>query len=249
MVNRSQRDRRRKGSVTGECRLCGRTTTLCKSHIIPESMYRPLYDDKSRATVINSEDRIRRPVQQGLKEPLFCLDCEGKFNRLETPFVRFWKTPNRFPSMLDRTLAVRVDGVDYDNTTKVLLSILWRAHVADAPALSAVRLGPHANKIRAIFMAETRVSPDDYPIFGFVLRDRSTGGVDRRLVLTPARTKTDGQWNYLMAFFGCLWKVFVSRQSAPMPQRFALKPDDTILMPVIDRSAVPHIQRLDVRSQ
>ena len=69
-----------------------------------------------------------------MKEPLFCVECEGKFNKLETPFSQSWRAPDRFPASLKGLLAVRVDGIDYDNTRKLLLSILWRAHVASNPA-------------------------------------------------------------------------------------------------------------------
>ena len=137
-------------------------------------------------------------------------------------------------------------GFDYDITRRFLLSILWRAHVAQNPVLSAVRLGPHAQKILGIVSGQE--TPDDYPIFGYLLRDPATGRVARRLVLTPARTKTDGQWNYLMAFYGCLWKIFVSRQAAPMPQSCVLSATGSILMPVMDYDKVPMIRNVIGRS-
>jgi len=229
-----------------KCCWCGETAKLCKSHIIPESAYRPVYDAKSRAIALSSEDRKRRVVQQGMKEPLFCLECEGKFNRFETPFARFWGKPNRFPSSLEGLLAVRVDGIDYDNTRKVLLSILWRAHVAENPVLSAVKLGRHADRMLAIFSGPNSAA-DDYPMFCYALRDPATGGVARQLVLTPAKTKTDGQWNYLIAFYGCLWKIFVSSQRAPLPQSCALTRSGTILMPVMDYDQVPMIRNVIAR--
>jgi hypothetical protein len=62
--------------------------------------------------------------------------------------------------------------------------------------------------------------------------------------MTPAKTKTEGQWNYMMAFYGCLWKIFVSRQSAPVSDTCALKSNGTILMPVIDYDKVPMIRQV-----
>jgi len=51
--------------------------------------------------------------------------------------------------------------------------ILWRAHVARNPTLSAVRLGPHAHKIRAIFIESgTARSDSEYPISCCAPRDR-----------------------------------------------------------------------------
>ena len=102
----------------GPCRRCGSIGRLCDSHIIPEFAYRPIYDKDSRAMAVGSERPERRiKVQQGLKERLFCLSCEKFFNKLETPFKRFWGDPARFPAALNAPY-VTVTGIDYENTTK-----------------------------------------------------------------------------------------------------------------------------------
>jgi hypothetical protein len=74
---------------------------------------------------------------------------------------------------------------------------------------------------------------DGYPMFCYVLRDPDGGAVANRLVLTPVRTRTEGQWNYLVAFLGCAWQIFVSGQAPPLPESCMLKRDGTIVMPVV----------------
>jgi len=230
--------------VNSECRLCVQQRKLCRSHIIPEWAYRPVYDQDSRAIAINSEDRRQRKVQQGLREYLFCFDCEQFFKRIEEPFLRFWGVRSRFPETLSQPF-VSIRGIDYENTKKFLLSVLWRAHVATNAVLSAVTLGPHADRIRSILRPDADEEVDDgYPIYGYALRDPDTGGLARRLVLTPAKTRTEGQWNYMVAFLGCAWKIFVSRSVPPLPGSCMLKRDGTIALPVVNYKELGAIRRL-----
>ncbi len=233
-------------SVYGECRLCRQQRKLCQSHIIPEWAYRPIYDEDSRAIAISSEDGRRSKVQSGLWEHLFCEDCETLFNRrFDQPFHRFWSSPRRFPLNLSNTLAIKISGIDHETTRRFLLSVLWRAHVSTKPILSAVKLGPHADRIRHLLVADPGAALDDgYPIYCGALRDPDTGGLARELVFTPARTRTNGQWNYDMAFLGCCWKIFVSRSAPALPRSCMLKNDGTILMPVMNYREVFAIGRL-----
>lgn len=234
------RDHRGRAELA-ECKLCGQSRPLCRSHIIPEWAYRPLYDRQSRATAISSEDRRRRTVQQGLWERLFCVDCEQFFNRFDYPFHTFWAAPKRFPAVLNEPF-VKISGIDYEITSSFLLSVLWRAHVANHKALSGVTLGPHADRIREILQnpdAAAAFPRSRYPIFGYVLYDPECGGIANRIVLTPARTRTDGQWNYLVAFLGCLWKIFVSTEQPLLPASCALSGTGTIVMPVVSYKTLP----------
>lgn len=222
--------------MTGECRWCGRQRKLCESHIIPEWAYRPVYDQDSRAIVIDSETRRRRKVQKGLWDYLLCAECEDFFNRrYDQPFHRFWSSPRRFPATLANLLAIEVNGIDYDMTRNFLLSILWRAHVSKQPILAIVKLGPHAAKIRSILKTESRATAGhEYPVYCFALRDPITGLLAKHCVLTPAKNRTDGQWNYEMAFLGCYWKVFVSRTEPTLPRSCRLTKAGKILMPVMN---------------
>lgn len=228
--------------VTAECKFCGKTRKLCKSHIIPEWAYRPLYDERSRATEISSEDRRRRTVQSGPWQHLLCEDCETLFNeRFDQPFHKFWTYPERFPKRLPHALsffpAIEIHGIDFELTKNFLLSILWRAHVAKHEAFSAVTLGSDAERIRRILEGELHATDNEYPIYCYALRDPETGGLAEELVITPTSNLNDAQWNYHMSFLGCYWTVY---GSPPQNLRSSclLKPEGLILMPVIDYSTV-----------
>ena len=229
--------------MESECKLCGEQDRLCRSHIIPEGAHRPVYDRNPRAAIfVHSESGRRRKVQVGVRERLFCSNCEKFFNRIEEPFLTFWRSRDRFPEILDKPY-IEIAGIDYENSKKFLLSVLWRAHVAAGEIFSAVDLGPHAEKILRLVQGDSE-NQDPYPTYSFVLRDPDTGGLADRCVVTPARKRTSGQLNYEMAFLGCAWKIFVSSSAPPLPESCLLKKCGTIVMPVVNYSEFPTIRRI-----
>lgn len=66
------------------CALCLVNTQLRLSHIVPEFMYRQMYDVKHRffAMTAMSSERVRLH-QKGLREELLCDQCEQRFCRYE----------------------------------------------------------------------------------------------------------------------------------------------------------------------
>ena len=65
---------------------------LCRSHIIPEFFFKPLYDEKGRYHQYSADPEQKTLVhQKGLREYLFCRECEDRF--------RVWEpTRNTFSS-------------------------------------------------------------------------------------------------------------------------------------------------------
>jgi hypothetical protein len=96
-----------------------------------------------------------------------------------------------------------------------------------------------------MLQAEPRVIADDaYPIYCTALRDPDTGTLAREFVLTPAKNRINGKWNYDMAFLGCYWKVFVSRSAPALARSCRLRRDGTILMPVMNYAEVSAIRQV-----
>ena len=74
------------------CKLCNLEKTLCNSHIIPEFLWEDLYNSKHQALGVHGQGRNGWEVlQKGLREKLFCNDCEQHFNEhFEKPFRSLW---------------------------------------------------------------------------------------------------------------------------------------------------------------
>lgn len=72
--------------MDGICAFCSQQTLLRDSHVLPAFVYRWLRG-RSGAGHIRHTDNPNRRVQDGLKLPWLCGDCEAKFARYETAFA------------------------------------------------------------------------------------------------------------------------------------------------------------------
>ena len=145
-----------------QCRLCHRNRELRNSHIVPEFMYGSFYNDKGHMMGINGRGRKGwRPLQSGLKQHLFCEECEQHFNEYcEKPFKRSWVDTNPLPPCWPDQEPVCIQ-VDYASFKLFHLSVLFRASVTTLPTFSAVALGRHQESIRQMLIkhAAGRVLP------------------------------------------------------------------------------------------
>jgi hypothetical protein len=229
--------------VIAECKLCDQRQHICRSHIIPEFAYRLFYDRSGTATELTSPDFRDHPVQKGLWEHLLCRDCERHVEGLETAYRRFWGSPGVFPQLL-RKPYVLLEGIDYESTYKFLLSVLWRAHVAKHRVLAGVDLGPHAQRIKALLHpGSSEQAGDQYPVFGYALRDPATKCLANYLVLLPRRGRHEGRWNYEFALLGCAWRIFVSPPTSSVPRSWRLQTNGTMKMLVVDCTELPSVAR------
>ena len=106
------------------CALCNRELPLRNSHIVPEFLYKTLYDSKHRFHQISTTPEKRNEfLQKGLREPLLCDSCEQRLSDFE-----------RYASMVlnggvgigiqQRGKDVLLSGLDYKKLKLFQLSIL-----------------------------------------------------------------------------------------------------------------------------
>ncbi len=73
--------------MDGICAFCGKQTLLSESHVLPAFIFRWLRNRSGAPSHLRHTDNPNRRVQDGLKFPWLCNDCEGHFNRYETAFA------------------------------------------------------------------------------------------------------------------------------------------------------------------
>lgn len=76
------------------CKLCKKNKPLRRSHIFPEWLYQPLYDDNHRFYVLSTDSNKRRGTRpKGIYEKLLCDECEQKFSKWEQVVKKYelWK--------------------------------------------------------------------------------------------------------------------------------------------------------------
>lgn len=193
------------------CALCFNERKLCKSHIIPEFVYKPLYNEDRRIEVLSVlPNRKDWQEQKGLWEYLLCETCEQKFSVWEnySRKVLYGGTP--IEGDQEGNL-IRVRGLDYANFKLFQLSILWRSSVASLPFFERVKLGHHEEKIRLLLLNSSPAAALQYPCVMFALK--SPTGVVTDLIMQPERMRLDGHTSYRFIFGGFLWAFVVSSHS------------------------------------
>jgi hypothetical protein len=200
------------------CALCLRDAKLRKSHIIPEFLYKPLYDSKNRFHVLATTAHRPRPFQQkGIRERLLCGTCEGRLSKWEK-YARGVLFGGEELVCTERGHYFSVSGVDYKRMKLFQMSILWRAGVACHQIFSRVQLGPHAEQLRRMIHAGVPGRADKYPCLMFQVLNNDGEVVD--FIDQPTRLRFDGIIAYRFIFAGFLWVYLVPSHQKSQRRRW-----------------------------
>lgn len=206
------------------CALCHRQAKLCRSHIIPEWLYRPLYDEKHRLQVLSIAPEQRNQFKQkGLNEPLLCEACEQKISLWESYAhdVFLKGVPGMqhevFPGQTGT--GIRIRGLDYKKIKLFELSILWRCSVSTLPFFGRVNLGPkHDEQLRVRLLHEDPGPPNEYAVLMFGLKvGDGAGSPVLHAISEPRAQRKDGRRIYSLMFGGflCVFHVGAGPLRAP----------------------------------
>ncbi len=211
-----------------KCALCKLNKPLRNSHIIPELLYRPLYNESGRAIGIHGKGKQGRGIiQKGLREKLLCDDCEQFINdNYEKKFKEYWFDQNNLPKIIHED-GIVLHNIDYKAFKLFHLSILFRCGVAQHPTFSDVNLGRHENILRKMICEVNPGSYNQYPIFAYaVVRDNNV--VEGRLISRPVKTRYDGHIMYGIMFGGCMWFYTVSNHRSKTIMDIGLQRNGTM---------------------
>jgi hypothetical protein len=158
---------------------------LLDSHIVPEFLHRPIYDEDHEAIYFDSTRKgIRR---RGFWEELLCRECEERIGKLESYFADLWFKQGVRPELVIRgNRPLRVAGLDYTRFKLFHLSILWRASIATLRPFQEIRLGIHEERLRSMLLTGVAGPAELYPLWGVAVRDEDGSYKDDMLQL-PGR--------------------------------------------------------------
>jgi len=148
------------------CKLCNINKAIENSHIIPEFMYKPVYDSKHRYMPFTSKDcKTVKIEQKGIREDLLCPECETKFSKLETEASKFIRDFHKAqPIATHNDLRMyKIAGID--NFKIFTLSVLWRLGISTHTSFIHYNLGPYEEKLRLILLNDIKLKRSEYPIF------------------------------------------------------------------------------------
>ena len=200
-------------SKTATCKLCQKERDLKKSHIVPDFMYKPLFDEKHRFYQVPGDFNKKYKIHQtGIYERLLCLECEGHLNKYETYASLAFKGGQGITGSAQGRV-LNVCNIDYAKFKLFSLSILWRAAVASNNIFDQVKLGLHEEKLRTMILNGAPGAEDEYPfVLSPIIHKKE---VQNELIPKPTCTRLEGHYVYRLVFGGILWVFLVSSHKAP----------------------------------
>lgn len=227
------------------CHLCHNERELRDSHIIPEFLYRPGYDEKHRMEVLDQTTPKARIIQKGLRQELLCEECENLLaNSYEDYFSSLWYLQGTLPDSSDGS-DWQLRSLDYTQFKLFHLSVLWRASISTLPPFAQVSLGDTEERLRLMLLNHQPGTMDDFQIFGVLLLfPGGSGKVLDGFISSPTVQVRDNHRLYMLAFGGCVWHYYESLgQPNALFAQIALSPDGTLTMPVRTLEKVTPIDR------
>lgn len=220
--------KRTTGGYVGNCRLCGTHKPLRNSHIIPEFIYQPMYDEKHRFFELHKRRALgAKRFQKGLRERILCDDCEHLLSRWEkyAAHVMSGKSSVTLRPSHER---VWISGIDYTQFKLFLLSILWRASVTSQEFFKLVSLGYHENIIKNMLLEERPGRPEEY---GCILIFNRLQGEDiTDTMFNPEPLRWMGRRFSKLYFAGACWCFYCDSQFPTKHLRRLFLQEDGTLM-------------------
>jgi hypothetical protein len=223
-------------SLATRCALCHAPGPLRDSHIIPEFLYRTLYDEKHRFHTYGKHGKPELALdQKGFRERLLCDACECRFCHYEQFAAIFIRgaiqafnetkrtevpsgaslTYRRFDDKAQPTTAkvpttLWADGVDYARLKLFLLSLVWRMGVSTLHFFHEVDLGPHEERLRLMLLKAAPGEPNEYPCQLCLVE--AQGSLITDVQIQPRKIRKSGKTFYLLFSAGVEFVFCVSNR-------------------------------------
>jgi hypothetical protein len=156
------------------CLLCEEESNLIKqSHIIPNFMYRGLFDDDNRMALASFKNEKTHFIQTGFFDKyILCQKCDnGRIGKLEKYAAEFIYGDNHNSKIqmkklkgIDGVRSIGVNNIDYRAFKLFILSILWRAHISKNPFFKKIDLGRDGDIIKDMLLNTDAKHEEDYRI-------------------------------------------------------------------------------------
>jgi len=216
----------------GICKLCLKEKVLVDSHIFPEFMYKPLYDEKGKFKILSSQIKgVEKEPRKGIYEKLLCAECDntiiGNYENYASKILfGDGKKENVF-----RTTEYGIEYLEVDYTLFKLfqISLLWRASITSRSEMNRINLGPHAEIMREMLLSSEPAEPYQYGAIIFFTEELKE--VQREIIVGPSLLpkRIEGHRIYRAIFNGLIWSYFISRHTYSFSKKeFFLQKDGTL---------------------
>jgi len=197
------------------CALCKSNSPLRDSHIIPEFLYKELYDKLHRFHIIPFDaSEPEHFKQKGLYEKLLCEACEQKFSVWEK-YAKEAFCEGTGITIEQSGELFKLSNLDYRQFRLFLLSLLWRMGVSSQDFFKLVNLGSeHEEILRRTLLNENPLEPLQYPCLMSIVHNNGKLPFNQ-LSTQPMHMKSDGKHCYCVVISGMLFQFYVTSHSLP----------------------------------
>jgi hypothetical protein len=225
------------------CALCHEERQLRNSHILPEFVFKPLYDEKHKFHMLSAiATKGNAQLQKGVRERLLCQGCETLFSKHERYACRVLTGQENVQSVRNGRI-ITASGLDYKKFKLFVLSVLWRAGVSTLDFFEQVKLGTHAEILRKMLLAEDPGPPNRY---GFLMAPLVVQEiVQTDMIVKPTWSRYQGHLCYRFVFAGIVWVCFVSKHKPPaLAQKVFLSREGKAIMLVTEMESLSFVMKL-----
>lgn len=212
----------------GHCKLCGSHKQLVKAHIIPEFLYKELYNDIHQTQYVDSNKNVEliKNLKTGIWDSeILCKECDGdilnaRYDDYASKALWGYKNLNLVLEgkylIQDPRITWQVwKNLDTGRLKLFFLSVLWRASVTKKSFFNDVSLGSlHEQNIKEMLMENNPGDLDDYPIL--LIRFSQKDENSRKLLLQIKKQRLDGKTRYVCLMNGLLVVWHISRNAYPI---------------------------------
>ncbi len=206
------------------CKLCGQTANLVKSHVIPQALHKDILPDDDVMKLYSLGQDYGKRSSTGIYGQFLCQCCENYFDSYDdygVKFVRKYADGEAGKPLLGSFEKGFTADVDYTKLKLWVLSMLWRADACDHEFFKLIELGDEWRKnLTAMLKSQSPGSADDFAVTATVY-DEDIGQHFLSQSI-PARIKVDN--NYRRSYRFYVYRGF----------RFVIKVDQRKQLPELE---------------
>ena len=197
------------------CKLCGKDKKLVRAHVIPKSLWKPLFNDEqtpqtnSAAPIFNE----KKPSVGVYDTGILCAQCESIFSPWDDYAQKLLladPTEDQYVIKNGRKIAYIESTIDYAKLKLFFISLLWKAAVSNHYFFSKVNVGSFEPQLRRMILKGDPGNPDTFAIILAKCEDRLG-----QIVLNP-QPEGWSEINYYR-FFVAGYMVYIKVDRRPTP--------------------------------
>ncbi len=222
------------------CKLCLNEKPLIKAHIIPNFLYKEIFnDDHFLYEVDSSSLRNRKKLYTGyFDKNIVCKECDGNI----IGSYEHYASKSVFGKIGAENIVYREYGngikdyfytnIDYTKFKLFLLSMLWKASVSNLSYCKRVNLGVmHEEAIRLMLLNSNPKDTLDYPVTIMKLENKA---IPNKLIGDFVKSKSNAHTSYLIALNDYLFKYEVSKHNIEdLTKKTCIDKNNELVIPIL----------------